>query len=253
MNSLVTAGIVLGCALGAAVAGMLVARRLPQHHLSSESRDVVKLGLGVIATLLALVLGLLVASSKATYDAQDNAVKQLATDISLLDRFLASYGPETKELREQLREIATITIERLWPDANPRVGDLAPDAAREAGDLFYSNVAELQPTTETQRALKARAMDCIAELAKTRYSMYTHKESSVPFPFLVVLALWLITLFAGYGLLAPRNPTIIALLIVCAVSISAALYLILEMGRPFAGVIQVSSAPIQQALSKVGK
>ena len=162
MNSLVTAGIVLGCALGASVAGMLVARRLPQHHLSSESRDVVKIGLGVIATLLALVLGLLVASSKATYDAQDNAVKQLATDVSLLDRFLASYGPETKELREQLREIVTITIERLWPDANPHVGDLAPGAAREVGDLFYGNVAELQPTTEAQRALKARAMDLVA-------------------------------------------------------------------------------------------
>ena len=233
--------------------GMLVAWRLPQHHLSSESRDVVKLGIGVIATLLALVLGLLVASSKATYDAQDNAVKQLATDVSLLDRFLANYGPETNELREQLREIVTITIERLWPDANPHVGDLAPDAAREVGDRFASDLAELQPTTETQRALKARAMDVIAELAKTRYSMYTHKESSVPFLFLVLLLLWIVTLFAGYGLLAPRNLTIMAVLIVCAVSIAAAVYLVLEMGRPFAGVIQVSSSPLQQALSWAGK
>ena len=253
MNSSVAAGFVLGCALGASGLGMLVARRLPQHHLGGESRDVVKLGLGVIATLLALVLGLLVASAKATFDAQDNAVKQLATDVSLLDRFLANYGPEANSLREQLREIVTITLERLWPDANPRVGDLAPDAAREEGDIFYSSVAELQPTTETQRAIKARAVDLIADLAKTRYSMYTHKESSVPFPFLVVLVLWIVTLFAGYGLLAPRNPTIIAVLVVCAVSIAAAVYLVLEMGRPFAGVIQVSSAPLRQALSRVGK
>ena len=253
MNSLVTAGIVLGCGLAASMIGMLVSRRLPQHHLSTESRDVAKLGLGVIATLMALVLGLLVASSKATYDAQDNAVKQLATDVSLLDRVLANYGHETKEPRQQLQEIVTITIERLWPDANPRVGDLAPDSVREAGDQFSASVAELQPTTDFQRALKARAMDLITELVKTRYSMYTHKESSVPFPFLVVLVLWLVTLFAGYGLLAPRNATIIAMLIVCAISIAAALFLVLEMGRPFAGVIQVSSAPLQQALSQVGR
>src|SRR5215467_4750912 len=138
MNSLIAAGIVFGCALGASVMGMLVAWRLPQHHLSSESRDVVKLGIGVIATLLALVLGLLVASSKATYDAQDNAVKQLATDVSLLERFLENYGPETNELRGHLREIVRITIERLWPDDNPHVGDLAPDAARDVGDRFAS-------------------------------------------------------------------------------------------------------------------
>jgi hypothetical protein len=253
MNSLLTAGIVLGFGFAASVIGMLVASRLPQHHFSTESRDVVKLGLGVIATLMALVLGLLVASSKGTYDAQDNAVKQLATDVSLLDRVLANYGPETKEHRQQLREIVTITVERLWPDANPRIGDLAPDSVREAGDQFSASVAELQPTTDFQRALKARAMDLVTDLAKTRYGMYTHKESSVPVPFLVVLVLWLVTLFAGYGLLAPRNPTIIAMLIVCAISIAAALYLILEMGRPFSGVIQVSSAPLQQALSQVGK
>src|SRR5262245_29614037 len=119
---------------------MLVARRLPEHHLSGESRDVVKLGLGVIATLTALVLGLLVASAKGTYDAQDAAVKQLATNVNLIDRFLAHYGPETKEARGLLRQVVARIIDGLWPESNPRSGDLTPGVAREVGDLFYSKL-----------------------------------------------------------------------------------------------------------------
>jgi hypothetical protein len=253
MGSLATAGLVFGCALGAAVVAMLVARRLPEHHLSGESKDVVKVGLGVIATLTALVLGLLVASAKGTYDAQDSAVKQLATQFSLLDRFLAHYGPEAKEARELLRQVAALTIERLWPEGSPRTGDLTPGAAREVGDILYNKLAELQPKTNAQRALKDRSMGLAAELAQTRYRINAQRESSVPFPFLVVLVLWLVTLFAGYGLLAPRNPTVVAVLTVCALANSAALFLVLELGRPFDGVIQVSSAPLQEALSQVGK
>lgn len=255
MNSLVIAGVVFGCALGAALMAMVVSRRLPGHHLSSESKDVVKLGLGVIATLTALVLGLLVASSKGTYDAQDAAVKQLATSVSVLDRALAHYGPETQELREMLRQMVALAIERLWPEDGPRKGDLTPGSGptREAGDVFYDKLSELQPKTDAQRALKGRSMDLTIEMAQTRYRMHAQKDSSVPVAFLVVLVLWLMTLFAGYGLLAPRNLTVITVLMVCALSIAAAVFLVLELGRPFAGVIQVSSAPLQEALSRVGK
>src|SRR5262249_11645368 len=252
MSSLLIAGLVFGCALTAAVVAMRVARRLPQHHLSSESKDVVKLGLGVIATLTALVLGLLVASAKGTYDAEDGAVKKLAADFSLLDRYLVLYGPETTELRELLRQIVAVTLERVWPEAGTRHGDLTPGASREVGDLFYTKLAELQPKSDAQRAVKARALDLAAELAQTRYRMATQKDGSVPSAFLVVLVLWLVTLFAGYGLLAPRNTTVVVVLVVCALSVSAALFLILELGRPFDGVIRVSSTPLQQALLPVG-
>src|SRR5262249_49715890 len=157
----------------------------------------VKLGLGVIATLTALVLGLLVASAKGTYDAQDGAVRQLAADFSLLDRYLALYGPETRESRELLRQIVAATRERLWPADGRRSGDLTPGTAREAGDLFYTQLAELQPKAEVQRAVKGRALDLAAGLAQTRYRMYTQRAGSVPSPFLVVLVLWLAALFAG--------------------------------------------------------
>jgi len=253
MSSLLTAGLVFACALGAALIAMLVARRLPGHHLGGESKDVVKLGMGVIATLTALVLGLLVASAKGTYDAQDGAVKQMATDFSLIDRFLAVYGPETKEARKLLRQVVDRMVERLWPEAGARSVDLTPGEARDAGDAFFRALAELQPKTDAQRALKGRSVDLSADVARTRYRMYNQKDGSLPLPFLVVLALWLVVLFAGYGLLAPRNPTVIAVLVVSALSISAALFLILELGRPFDGVIRVSSAPLQQALAPLDK
>jgi hypothetical protein len=253
MGSLAIAGLVFGCALAAALAAMRVARRLPEQHLSSESKDVVKLGLGVIATLTALVLGLLVASAKGTFDALDGAVRQTATDYSLLDHYLALYGPEGTEPRELLRQIVARTLERLWPEAGRRHGDLTPGAAREAGDLFYTKLAELRPETDAQRAVKARALDLAAELAQTRYRMYTQGDGSVPTPFLVVLGLWLVTLFAGYGLLTPHYATVVAVLVVCVLSVTAALFLVLELGHPFDGVIRVSGAPLQQALPPVGK
>lgn len=253
MGSLGIAGFIFGCAYLAVLVAMLVATRLPDHHLSSESKEVVKLGLGVIATLTALVLGLLVASAKSTYDAQDAAVKQLATNVRMLDRFLSAYGPEATELRGELQQILTRTVEQLWPDAKPHSANLTPGAVRELGDVFYHRLAELQPKNEAQRAIKARSMDLTTEMAQTRYRMHAQKDSSVPFPFLVVLALWLVTLFAGYGLLAPRNSTVLCVLFVCTLSIAAALFLVLELGKPFAGIIQVPSAPLLEALDQTGR
>jgi hypothetical protein len=266
MSSLALAGLVFGCAFGTAVVAMLVARRLPGHHLSSESKDVVKLGLGMIATLTALVLGLLVASAKGTYDAQDAAVKQMATNVRLFDRAMSVYGEEadetkkdetkkdeTNKVRELLRQMLTLIIEQLWPQGGAHAADLTPGAAREVGDALYGKLTKLQAKTDAQRALKSRAMDLAADMAQTRYRMQAQKESSVPPAFLVVLGLWLVTLFAGYGVLAPPNATVVTVLLVCALSIAAALFLMLELGRPFAGVIQVSSAPLQDALSQIGK
>jgi uncharacterized membrane protein len=253
MNSLATADLVFSSAFAAAALAMHLARRLPAAHLGNESKEVVKLGLGLIATLTALVLGLLVASAKATFDSQDASVKDLATTISLLDRFLKHYGPETKELRDGLRQIVAATRERLWPDERHHTADLSIGAEREVADQFFGQLMDLQPKTDAQIVIKARSIDLATEMAQTRYRMYAHQQNSVPTQFLVVLVFWIIVLFAGFGLLAPRNVTVIAVLMVCAISISAAVYLVLELGRPFGGVIQVPNTSIQQALSQIGK
>src|SRR3954453_53190 len=107
MSSLAIAGLVFAFVFGAALLALLIGRALPASHLSAESKDVVKLGLGVIATLTAMVLGLLVASAKGACDTQSNSVKQMPPTTVLLDRLLGRYGPETKEARESLQRIGT--------------------------------------------------------------------------------------------------------------------------------------------------
>ena len=243
MSSLSIAGLVFACSFGAALVAMFLGRALPAGHLSSESKDVVKLGLGVIATLTALVLGLLVASAKGTFDTQSSSVKQLSANVVLVDRLLARYGSETGGARALLRRVVTIVLESLWPEDAGREATLTAGAAMTEMEAFYDQIGGLAPKTDAQRVIKGRALDLATELAQTRLRLAAQKDSSIPLPFLVVLGFWLVVLFAGYGLLAPRNATVIVVLVVCALSISAALFLILELDRPFGGIMRVPSAP----------
>ncbi len=252
MSSLAIAGLVFACIFGASLLTMFLGRALPANHLNAESKDVVKLGLGVIATLTALVLGLLIASAKGTYDTQSNSVKQMSANVVLLDRLLARYGSETKELRELLHRGVTIIFDSLWPHDGQKA-TLTPGAAMTEMETFYDKLGEFSPKTDAQRVIKGRALDLTTELGQTRLRLAAQKDSSVPSPFLVVLVLWLVVLFGGYGLMAPRNATVVVVLIVCSLSISAALFLILELDRPFDGIVRVSSIPFQEALSRLGK
>src|SRR4051812_46032322 len=181
---------------------MFIRQALPEHHLSPDSKDVVKLGMGLIATLAALVLGLLVAAAKGTYDTQSSAVKQMAAQVMLLDRALVLYGPETTEARELLRRAVAANLEGIWPGGGARKANLAPGAARAEADAFYDKIAALSPKTDAQRALRGRALDVTTDLAQTRFRLFAQKGSSIPLPFLVVLVSWLVILFGGYGLLA---------------------------------------------------
>jgi Protein of unknown function (DUF4239) len=241
------------CILGGALLGMILGRALPA--LSGESKDAVKLGLTLIATLTALVLGLLIASAKGTYDTQNSAVKEMAAKVILLDRTLALYGPETKEARGLLRRAGARTLDRLWPDDSARSADLAPGEARAEMELFYDKVAALAPAKDVAKhaALRARALDITTDLFQTRLRLFAQRDSSVPLPFLVVLVVWLVVLFTGYGLIMPRNATVLAVLVVCILSVSGALFLILELDSPFDGILRISSASVRDALSQVGE
>ena len=251
MSPLAISCVVFACVSGAGLLAMALGRALPEHHLRPDSREAIKYGLTLIATLAALVLGLLIAAAKGTYDTQTSTVRQMATEALLLDRALALYGPETKEARELLRHAIAATLGRIWPD-DARTATLDPGEARADMESFYEKVAGLPARSETQRALKARALDITAGLAQIRLRLFAQKDSSIPVPFLLVLVFWLMVLLGGSGLLAPRNATVVAVLLVCALSVSSALFLILELDRPFEGTLRVSSAPLREALSRLG-
>jgi hypothetical protein len=110
------------CIFAGAILGMILRANLPERHLSAESMDLVKLGMGLVGTMTALVLGLLIGSAKSSFDTQRNGLAQMSGNIILLDRTLAHYGPETKEIREMLRVSVADMLQRTWPAENPEPG-----------------------------------------------------------------------------------------------------------------------------------
>ena len=239
--------LVFGCALLA----MFMRSALPEHHLSADSKDVVKLGIALIATMSALVLSLLIASAKSAYDTRSNQLVQVSADIIELDRALARYGPETKEARSLLERSVAATLERFWPTEGAR--PIAIDPKASPVEALYDKIEELSPQSDAQRALRSQAETTALDMGRTRLLLFEHLDRSIPVPFLVVLVFWLCIIFASFGLFAPRNATVIAVLCVCALSVSGAIFLILELDRSFEGLLKVSGAPLRAALAQLGQ
>jgi hypothetical protein len=253
MNSLAVFGIVFACVVAGIVLGLVLRSRLPADHLSAESKDTVKVAMGVIATMTALVLGLLVASAKSSFDAQRSGVSQLAANVIVLDRTLALYGSPANDARAALRAAVADAIRRTWPD-EPHGGTSGALPGAEARyENVYESILALEPKTDAQRNLQAQALKVAGDLGQTRWLLVSERGSSVPTVFLVVLVLWLALLFASFGLFTPPNPTTLTALVVCALVVSSAIFLILELDRPFHGIIQVSGEPLRNALGQLGQ
>jgi hypothetical protein len=248
MSSITLSLIVLACVFGGALLGLLLHAVLPQHHLSSETKDIVKLGMGLVGTMSALVLGLLVASAKNSYDTQSAELTQLSANIALLDRGLALYGPETKETRALLRDVVVRFHNQMWSkDAASR------SAPPSGGDILYENIQGLSPKNDTQRSIQSQALSLVVDMGKTRLLMYEQAMGAVSLPLLVVLVLWLSVIFVSFGLYAPFNATAVSSLFLAALSVSAAIFLILEMYTPYVGLVQISDAPVRAFLPNLGR
>jgi len=254
MSPLAIASIVFACILIGTVVGMALSFALPKHHLSKESQDVVKLGIGMVATMTALILGLVTASAKSSFDTQDTAVKHIAGSILTFDRMLARYGPETKEAREMLRRLVTSRFAAIWPEDSSQFAKMedAPKTTLVADDLLVQ-ILDLSPKTDAQRWFQSQALAIATEVLQTRWLVLGGKGSSVQLPFLVVMVFWLTVIFGSFGLYAPRNTTVIVVLVVCALSVAASVFLILEMDHPFDGMMKISSAPMRFTLSHLGQ
>lgn len=254
MNGMATAWIVFACAFGGALLGMLLRRALPGSHLGDQSKDIVKMGTGLVATMAALVLGLLIATAKGSYDAQRSGLEQLAANCVLLDRVLAHYGPETRDARDLLRATVAFAVERLDTGERGGAPSLEARGTTRIGGALFDSIQSLSPGTEAQRRLQAQAVEIVTELGRTRWLLVEEQiDPSIPMPFLLVLVFWLTVLFASFGLFAPANGTVIATLFVCALSVSGAIFLVLEFDRPFEGVLRLSGAPLRDALDNLGR
>ena len=243
--------IVLVCVFGGAMLGMTIHTLLPEPHLNSESKDVIKLGMGLIATMSALVLALLTNSAKGSYDTQRNEVTQVSANVILLDRVLAHYGPETKDARDLIKVSVAAMIDRIWPSDRVEAAKLGPTST--SGELFFDKIQELTPKDDVQHALQAQALNLSIQIGQARLLLFEQGGRSIPMPFLVLLIFWVTTIFLSFGLFAPRNATVIVTLFLCALSVAGAIFLIMELDRPFGGLIEISSAPLRNAMAIIGK
>ena len=234
--------------LGGAAVGAALRKRLPQHHLNEHSKDIVRLGAGLLATMAALVLGLLITSAKNSYDAQRDEVRQIASKIILLDNLLARYGPEAQTARELQRKAMASMIDRIWGERAIKSPTAAPFQPSLEGELVITTIEGLSPQNEVQRNLKLRALQTTTSIMEARVLLFEQASTGLPVPLLVVLIFWLTILLASFTLFSPINPTNAVALGVIALSASGAIFLILEMNDPFAGLMQISSTSLRHAL-----
>jgi len=252
MSATIIAILILAGSCGGLLLTIFLRHRLPPHHEEGATRELLKIATGMLATLVALILGLLVSSAKGTFDTAAAEITQIGAQIIMLNRTLANYGPEAQPARVLLQRNLAASIERLWPGRQARGTGIAGVNASLTDELAEA-IRRLAPQNDAQKHLQAKAEAQLASLADVRWLIFEQTQNPLPPVFLIVLGFWLIQLFIGLGLIAPRNSTSVIVMLTCALSMSAAVFLVLEMNHPLDGLIKVSSAPLETALAVISK
>lgn len=245
--------IVLACVLASAAIGLWARNVLPEQHLASETKEVVRLGTGLVATIAALVLSLLISSAQTSFDRTSDEMLQNAAKALVLDRLLAEYGAETKDVRALLKSSYARRIEMLFSTKQAKRDrvDGKRTVARE--ERVDAKLLHLVPAGAAQERLLSRALEINGEIELTSVLMHVQQEEGMPMPLLIVLVVWLSVIFATFGLFAPRNGMVVLSLSVCAASAAGAVFLILEMNTPFSGILNLSDRPMVETLARLGE
>jgi len=251
MSPFTVAVIVLACVFGGALAGLYLRNRLPDHHLQEDSKDIVKLGTGVIATMAALVLGLLVSSAKSSFDKMNDELTLVSSKVVQLDRVLVQYGPEAKDVRSVLRQNFQAVVEGLAAADKVQLLKILTATAEDGVEGVQTAVRALVPRNDAQRELRSQALALAEDMSAFRTLLLLQQHDSISVPLLVVVVAWLALIFMGFGLFSPSNGTVIAALFLCALSVSGAIFLILEMDDPLEGMVRISDTPMRSALSLI--
>jgi hypothetical protein len=248
MNDLLISLLVFAVIFGGALLGIVIRHSLSESHLKPDSKDVVKMATGLIGTLAALVLGLLIASAKTSFDQKVNQVRQLTATIIVLDDQLAQYGPEAAPLRTRLRQSVPALANRIWHEQGISTANPVPFESSAQASAFENELQRLSPNNDAQRSLQSRAIQAFAEGAQTRLLLFAQAGGSIPVPFLIVLVFWLSAIFVSFTLFARVDLVVMAALLICALSFAGAIFLVLELDNPFTGLMGISSTTLRNVL-----
>ena len=253
MSSINTALVVFASVFGSALLGLSLGKVLPDRHLNNDAKDIVKLSMGLIATLTALVLGLLVSSAKDTFDQVNNELTQVSVKVVVLDRVLAQYGPETQQIRAEIKTSFAAAMNRVLSGNESDQAQLDTHEGFAPLETVQVHILQLSPKDDAQRAFQARALDITGQLMNSRWLISLQRKGTISMPLLVCMVFWLCIIFSAWGVFSPRNMVVTVALLLSSLAVSGATFLILEMDEPLTGLIRISGGPIQEALSRLGQ
>lgn len=249
MDTLAIGGWAFLAVAGAACLGLIVRSRLPDHHLSAESKDAIKLATAIIGTLSALALSLLIASAKKSFDDANAELRTWAGRVVLLDRVMAHYGPETAKLRLRLKALVSDRLDEANGGASK--GEILDDGPNI--EAIQVDLRSLTSSTDAQKWLKSRALQLSGQIAETKWLRPEAESQGFPSLLILCLVFWLALLFGSFGMLSPMNITVVVTLLVSALSVAGALVLIIDMDHPHLGFVRVSDAPLRLAIERLGQ
>ncbi len=249
MNSVAISLLVTACVFGGALLGMSLHRVLPKAHLTKETQDVIRLGTGMLSVLASLVLGLLIATAKSSYDTTDHSIRAYAAEIALLNETLRDYGGGATVPRDALRQYVVQMIQHRWPKKAAERPRFEDDKAGALLERVRESIRNLKPTDEGQKWLLGQALDINVSLLRQRWLLIEQAGQSIHGVVLGILVSWIVAIFASFGLNAPRNGTVVAAFLICSMAIGGSIFLILELDQPLAGIMRISSWPMDNVLA----
>jgi hypothetical protein len=243
--------VVLVIVFCSALLGMLVSRILPQNHLTDQTKSVVTGSMGVVGTLTALVLGLLIAAAASSFYTKNQEVVLIAADVIRLDRQLRRYGPEAEGLRDLLRRYTAMKIQDLFPEGTTKLPSLQNPRTVALLEELQDRVVAFDASNPNQRWLQSQALQLVSAIAGARWLLAEQSTIGIAIPLLMLVVFWLSLLFLSFGLFAPRNATAILALFLCALAVAGAIEMTQDLNAPFRGIIRISSKPMKDALDEI--
>ncbi|MDR3539078.1 MAG: hypothetical protein P4L71_21470 [Acetobacteraceae bacterium] len=249
MTVIIVSLLVSACIFAGGLVGMGLHRVLPASHMTRETQDVIRLGTGMLSVLASLVLGLLIATAKSSYDATDQAVRNYAAELSLLNEVLRDYGGAAKAPRDVLASYTQRFLRDGWPPDGQPTARLEDETARQLLEHVRETIRALTPADKAQASLQDHAGEITMGLLRQRWLLINQQGPTVQRVVLGVLVSWVTVIFVSFGLNAPRNGSVVAMFLFCSLAIGGSVFLILEMDQPLDGVMRVSSWPVEDAIS----
>jgi hypothetical protein len=252
LSILVAVGVAL-LAFGCGVAGLFLQRLLPEPHTSDRSRDMIGAIVGLVSLRLALVLGTIIGSAYGFYANQKAELETLTARAIQLDLALAEYGPQTREARDRIKH-AMVRIHEMFWSGGPNAGQglTVGDAIGplKIMDLF---LASLDPQTPTQKQFAGAITYNWGLIEQTRLLISLQLASPVSWPLLAIVVSWSLLLFCGFGLLSRLNATTVVALAFGAFAVASAVFLILELSRPYTGLFRIPPAALEDTIAALGQ